>query len=256
MKYNHNKQYDNILPWLNHFAALRLLLIQCIVALLLGSMVVGIFFPHFSDLLNQPLRQSTGIYSRLPQGLVTTGPMEIFSVFIQICFSGGLTLSIPWMFYFTGKFMKPGLTEHERIIFIIGCLSMLILFSLGVAFSYFFVIPASLDIAIYFNQMLGFQLLWSAPHYYTLIIGMTLGVGLCFEFPLMMTLLVFFNIITTSQLSGWRRHAIVFILISAALITPGGDPLTLIILSVPMYVLYEFTLIACKVLERYSGTKN
>lgn len=227
------------LTFLQHLEELRVLLVRCALLLVLGCVVVACFFPFFADLLNYPLNKAFSSNESVVQGLVTTSPMGIFSVLIQVCFLGGLAISLPFMVYCIARYISPGLKIEEKRMITPGCVAVLALFFIGASFSYFFVIPASLSVAISLNKTFGFQLIWSATHYYGMVVWMTLGIGLCFEFPLALLLLMYLNIVSSSKFKKIRRHMIVAVLIVAALITPSGDPYSLAILAIPLYAMYE-----------------
>ena len=227
------------MTFLDHLDELRCVIFKCMLALIIACCVVGGFFPFFADILNYPLTVALSGNTEALQGLVTNSPMGIFSVLLQICFLGGIAISMPVMIYFIARFIAPGLNKEEKRVLIPSCLAVLGLFLIGALFSYFFVIPTSLAVSISLNQNFGFQLIWSAPMYYGMIIWMTLGIGMCFEFPLALILLIYLGSVTADKLKALRRHMFIVILIVAAFITPTSDPVSLCILSLPLYALYE-----------------
>ncbi len=233
-----------------HMEDLRKTLLKCAFSLIIGFCIVGGFFPFFAKALNWPLQQAFSQNPHLLQGLVTTSPMGVFSVLLQIFFLGGLALSFPAMLFFIAQFIAPGLTIREKKIILPGCLAILGLFLLGGLFSYFFILPTTLSVAIHLNEMFGFQLIWSAPNYYGLVVWMTLGVGLCFEFPVAIVILSLLGFIQSDRLCQWRKMMFVVILIVSAFITPGGDPFSLLILALPLYFLYEAAILICKHIDR------
>lgn len=244
--HDHNKA----MGLLDHLEELRLTVVKCAGALLLGCVVVGVFFPFFAKILNWPLQQAMVGNPGLLQGLVTNSPMGIFSVLLQICFLGGLALSLPFILYFLAQFIAPALSQKEKHILLPGCIAVLVLFFIGALFSYFLVLPTTLAISIHLNEAFNFQLIWSAPHYYGLVVWMTLGIGMCFEFPLAIIFLSYLGIVSAEKLKNIRRHMVVIILITSALITPGGDPFTLVILAIPLYLLYEVAIWVCSRIEK------
>lgn len=230
------------MTFFEHLEELRGLILRSLSALLLGCVLVGCFFPFFADLLNYPLRTAMGGDSSMIQGLVTTSPMGIFSVLMQVCFLGGIAISLPVILFFIAKFISPALSEKEAKILFPGCIAVLLLFIIGASFSYFYIIPATLSVSITLNKVFGFQLIWSAPLYYGLVVWMTIGIGLCFEFPLALLVLMYLRIVSSSGLKKIRKHMIVAVLIAAGLITPTSDPLSLFALAVPLYILYELAI--------------
>ncbi len=164
---------------------------------------------------------------------------------MKICFLGGLGLSLPFVLYFVGGFVVPGLTPSEKRVFLPGCIVAAILFLAGVGMTYFFILPLSLAFTIDFTfNVLGLgNYRPEAGNYYSTVIWMTFAVGLAFQFPLILVLLMRIGILSVERLRSSRRMVLVLLMISAALITPGGDPVSLCILTVPLYLLYEASIL-------------
>lgn len=171
---------------------------------------------------------------------------------MKICFLGGIGISLPLILYFIGGFVVPGLTAREKRVFLPGCLVATLLFLAGASMTYFFILPYSLAFTIEFSfNILGLDVYRpEAGNYYSTVIWMTFAVGIAFQFPLVLILLVKIGILSVKKLRDNRRLVLVILLISAAFITPGGDPVTLCILTVPLYVLYELAIIAGAVIEK------
>ena len=242
-------QQEGMSFW-EHVEDFRSLILRCSAIFILSCITVACFFPFFADLLNAPLKKALGDHPDLLQGLVTTTPMGIFSVLIQVCFLGGLALSLPIMLYLGARFVAPALSSKEKHILGPGCIAAFALFSGGALFSYYFVLPASLTVSIQLNKLFDFQLIWSAPGYYGLVVWMTLGIGLCFEFPLILLLLLKVGLLSSQKLKEVRRYMIVGILVVCAAIIPGGDPFSLIILAGPLYLSYEGVILLGERIER------
>lgn len=231
------------MTFFEHLEEFRGLILRCLSSFLIGCILVGCFFPYFADLLNWPLRHALNGDDSLVQGLVTTSPMGIFSVLMQVCFLGGLAIALPFMLYFIAKFISPALRKNEIKLLFPGCMSILGLFAIGAAFSYFYIIPATLSVSISLNKVFGFQLIWSAPMYYGLVVWMTIGIGLCFEFPLVLLVLMYLGIVSSTKLRKIRKYMVVAVLIAAGLITPSSDPFSLFAVAAPLYVLYELAIL-------------
>ncbi len=232
-----------------HIEALRKTLMACGLVLLFACAGIACFLPEIANLLMQPLKTAISEEPQLLQGLVTTSPMGIFSVLLQVCLLGGFALAMPIMLYLATRFISPALTSKEKRLLGPFLFFALLLFIIGALFSYFWLLPTSLRIAIELNRMFGFELIWSAPHYYGLVVWMTIGIGLCFEFPLILVALMLLKLVHSKTFSAYRRHIIILILILAAFITPGGDPLSLLLLAGPLYFLFELALFIGKRLE-------
>ena len=171
---------------------------------------------------------------------------------MKICFLGGIGISLPLILYFVGGFVVPGLTPREKSVFLPGCLAATLLFLAGASMTYFFILPYSLAFTIEFSfNVLGLDVYRpEAGNYYSTVIWMTFAVGIAFQFPLVLILLVKIGILSVKKLRDNRRLVLVILLISAAFITPGGDPVTLCILTVPLYILYELAIITGAVIEK------
>jgi sec-independent protein translocase protein TatC len=227
----------------DHVEELRFVILRCALALLLGCAIVATSLPWISECLMWPLKRALGDSAELIQGLVTTSPMGVFSVVLQLCFLGGVALSLPLMLFFVSGFILPGLHPQERKMIIPLAFAILALFLTGGAFGYLAILPASLKVSIELNRLLGFELIWSASDYYGLVVWMTLGIGLCFEFPVVLLALMRMGVLSVQTLRLVRRQMIIVILILSALITPGGDPLSLLLLAGPLYGLYELAIL-------------
>ncbi len=265
--------------FLEHLEEMRWTLVKCMVALVVGCGLVMVSIKLFAGFLNWPLQvalgqdvevvrfdaggqQNAGLSDprsneveriggeRRRFGLITTTPMGVFSVILQVSFLGGLALSLPFILYFVGKFVAPGLTERELVVLKPGCAIAFFLFLFGSAFSFTILIPASLRASIFFNELFGFQVLWSADRYYGLLVWMTVGIGLSFEFPLILVFLVYLGIVNIEQLRRFRPYSVVVFLGVAAIITPTTDPITFLLLAVPMSLLYEISIMISKRVER------
>jgi len=176
---------------------------------------------------------------------------------MKICFLGGLGISLPFILYFVGGFVTPGLTFKEKKIFFPGCLAATVLFLAGSGMTYFFILPMSLAFTIEFSfNVLGLDVYRpEAGNYYSTVIWMTFAVGLAFQFPLVLILLVRVGILTVEKLRKSRRFVLVILMVSAALITPGGDPVSLCILTIPLYILFELSILVGSLIEKRNSTR-
>ncbi|MBT3666804.1 MAG: hypothetical protein HN548_04930 [Opitutae bacterium] len=193
---------------------------------------------HFSNGQNRNLLQVIRSYS------------PIF-IAMKICFLGGIGISLPIILYFVGSFVVPGLTKEEKKVFFPGCIAATFLFLAGASMTYFFILPYSLAFTIEFSfNVLGLDVYRpEAGNYYSTIIWMTFAVGIAFQFPLVLILLIKIGILNVSKLRENRRLVLVILMVSAALITPGGDPVSLCILTIPLYILYELAIITGSIIE-------
>lgn len=237
---------------LEHLDELRGVLIRCGICLMVGIGLVSAALPWFADILNWPLDLALGERREdiLQGGLNTTGPMGVFSVILQVTFFGGFGLALPFMLFFAGKFVSPALTARERRLLVPATLCILLLFITGCAFSFGILVPSALKASLFFNDLFDYRILWRADSYYNMLIWMTLGVGLVFEFPLVLVLLIHLRILSCRQLCAYRRHSIAVFLLVAAVITPTTDPFTFLFLALPLYVLYEISILIGRRIEK------
>jgi sec-independent protein translocase protein TatC len=198
----------------------------------------------------RPLTQLKVDFPAVIIELGTTSIMEGFNVVIQMCVLGGLGMSLPFILFFVGQFVAPALTPKELKAVLPLCISAFVLFLLGAAFAFFLLVPSTLRVSVEINQIFGFAIRWTPGSYYSLVTWLTLGVGVSFEFPLVIVLLVWLGVMTTDFLRKYRRHAIIVIFIIAAIVTPTPDPITQTMFAIPLYVLYEIAIIASSRVEK------
>ncbi len=184
------------------------------------------------------------------QYLKALTPFAPITVFIQVLFLGGLSISLPFILYFVGQFVLPGLTPKEKRALLPGAIASFFLFLAGACMTYFVILPLSLYFVIMWGNEFGMAWESGASPYYTMVVWMTVAVGTSFEFPLVLVILVWLGVLTTEKMRSNRRIVFVIILVSAALITPGGDPISLSLLTLPMYLLYEMSIVLAKRIEK------
>jgi sec-independent protein translocase protein TatC len=155
---------------------------------------------------------------------------------------GGVILSLPFWLFFLGQFVAPALTKKEIRVIVPTGLAALVLFLCGAAFGYFVLTASSIRVAFELNQALGYQVMWTADKYYSLLLWLVLGLGAAFEFPLLVVLAVYMGLIEVATLRTYRRHAVVVMFIIAAMVTPTTDPLNMTLFALPLIVLYELAI--------------
>lgn len=236
--------------FLDHLEELRWTLVKSVSTFVIFVALIAWFLGDAALLLKGPLIQAAKQYPELNAGLITTSPMSVFTVIIQICLLGGLIMSLPFILFFVGQFVSPALTAKERRIVIPVALSAMLLFVGGAAFSYFLIAPSALKFSMELNTLLGFQNLWSADRYYSMVVWLVLGLGVTFEFPLIIIILVYMGIVDVPKLKRSRKIMIVVFFIVAAIVTPSPDPLTQSMVALPMLVLYEVSIIVAGFIQK------
>ncbi|MDR2513429.1 MAG: twin-arginine translocase subunit TatC [Puniceicoccales bacterium] len=164
--------------------------------------------------------------------------MDPFSILLNIAMVGGIALASGPILYFASCFVAPALTPKEKKCIIPFCLSSMLLFIAGVLFSFFFLIPVSIQVMFQFAHMFGLRMTWLAADYYSFVTTMLLLVGLSFQFPLVVIILQYLEIVRTQTLFKYWRHVLVGIFVASLVISPLGDPATLSVLTGMLFLLY------------------
>lgn len=238
------------MTFLDHLEDLRWTLVKSFGAFGLACILIGMFLTRFSSLLRWPYAFAISGRDIEMAGLINTSILGVFSVIFYLLLGGGFALSLPFILYFIGQFVAPGLNDRELGLMKPACFAAFVLFFLGATFSFFVLVPAALRASIIFNEMLGFAPMWTAASYYGLLTWMVLGVGIAFQFPLVLMILVFLQILSRAQLVGFRKYSIVLFLCIGAIVTPTTDPVTFILLAIPMSLLYELAIIGARRIEK------
>ena len=171
--------------------------------------------------------------------LIALGPMEPAVIFFRACLVTGLVLASPWVFIQVWAFIAAGLYRHERAVVYRFLPYSLVLFLAGVFICFFAVLPLTLRFLLEFNVWLGIKPMLRLSEWMGFATILPLAFGLCFQTPLVMLLLSRIGIFTASDYRAKRRLAVVIIVIVAALLTPGPDVSSMLLLSLPMILLYE-----------------
>ena len=167
------------------------------------------------------------------------GPAEGFFVAFHIAFYGALVLSAPFWIYFLGGFILPALHVRERKA-IFGWLGWgLLLFVIGVLMTYFLMLPLALRASVEYSNLLGFDAYdWRADDYISFVTHFIFGMGLGFQFPIVVLFLVKVGILTHRDLAKYRRHVCVLSFILGAVLTTP-EVITQVAMAIPLYLLYE-----------------
>ncbi|MFN2487337.1 MAG: twin-arginine translocase subunit TatC [Acidimicrobiia bacterium] len=220
---------------LSHLVELRSRLIKVAVAIVIGSIIALIFDDFLIEILNRPY------FEARPDGsLQALEPGEEFGVLMRVGLFGGIMLASPIILYHLWAFVAPALTKREKKWVIPIVFSFVVLFAGGVLFGYT-LLPRALDALLGIFEGVSNDLLIGP--YYSFVLRLLLAFGITFQLPIFLFALAAAGVVNSAQLAHWRRWAILLIVIAAAAVTPTGDPLTLALLAVPLYMLYELTLL-------------
>lgn len=245
-----DKELPGTMSFLDHLEDLRWTLFKSICAFALAVIIVALFISQFSDLLRWPYDFAVRGRDLQMSGLINTSILGVFSVIFYLFLGGGLCLSLPFMLYFLGQFIAPGLEEKELRLLRPACMGAFALFISGALFSFFVLTPAALRASILFNDMLGFTPLWTASSYYAFVTWTTIGVGAAFQFPLVLLILVHLGLLSHAKLVAFRKYSVVVFLCICAVITPTTDPFTFLLLAIPLSILYELSIVGARRIER------
>jgi len=233
-----------VMAFWDHVEELRWTLIKVLIVFALAFMLVIGFGVWFADFLQWPLHRAFDMMGTPGREILlrTEGPNTVFVFIIQLGFFGAIALALPFALYFGVQFVAPGLTEHEKGVLRPVCMAVLGLFLSGLLIAFFLLCPFYLYVSLKFEEMFNFASLWTPVKYYGIVVWTSLGLGLIFQSPLVIILLIYLGIVDVDDLRRGRRYAMFVILLIAALLTPGGDPITLSFTAVPLYGLYEAAL--------------
>ena len=157
---------------------------------------------------------------------------------------------MPFVLYFMACFIAPGLTDRERKVVRPACFAAFVLFLSGVAVAFYGILPLTLAFSVKFNQVMGFQVLLAASEYYRMVVWFSLATGAIFQFPLIIVILIFIQVLAVEKLKAIRRAVFVGTMIFAALLTPGGDFLSLPLTTGILYGLYELAILVGTHIEK------
>lgn len=167
-----------------------------------------------------------------------------FVIAMQIAIFGGMTLSAPFVLFFIGQFVLPAMHIHEKkFLFRVSGFATL-LFFLGIAFCYFVMLPITFSTTTVFSNWIGFAAdEWKADDYISFTCWFLLGMGISFELPLVLLTLVKIGLLTSRQLNQFRMYWVVAGLVISGFVTPDGNPLTMLLMFLPLHLLYEISVV-------------
>lgn len=261
------KQTHKEMSFLDHLEILRWHLVRSSVAILIFGTIAFLFKNIiFDTILLAPTKLDFYTYrllctisksfstdgmciEALPFTLQSLGMAEQFSIHIWVSITAGIIVAFPYIIWEVWRFISPGLYKHERkyafgFIFISS-----ILFFLGVLFGYYVITPLSVNFLGNYSVSDLVDRNFKIGSYISIIKSSVLASGLMFELPVIIFFLAKMGLITPEFLKTYRKHAIVVVLILAALITPP-DVISQIIVTIPIIFLYEISIIIAKIVSK------
>ncbi len=222
---------------IEHLRELRAAIIRSAIAIIVGALVAWNFRNELAELFTLPIRE----YAHTHQiELVAFKLTDVLTIHLQIAFWSGLLIAFPYVMFEFWKFVSPGLYENERKV--IGLISIfgMVFFLAGSLFSYVYVVPAAVEFLAKYSEASSFGAkLWlSLPRHVSFVMSLIIAFGIISEVPLFMVALSAFGIIDPKVYAKNRGIALIILAILSAVLTPP-DPLSMILMLVPMYGLYE-----------------
>ena len=229
------------MAFIDHLEELRWRILKSLGSILVMAVLTFNFADYLVYMLTAPA-DNRGI------GLQTLTPQGMFILKWNLAIIGGFILSIPVITIQIWKFVSPGLYNRERKILLPLIITVFLCFILGAIFAYMVILPFSLN---FFASMVteNVQNNFSINYYFSFVLALIIGSGVIFEMPVASFLFSSIGIITPNFLRRFRREAIMVTVILSAIITPP-DPISLIIMSIPMVILYEISILVSWVSNR------
>jgi len=253
---------DSSAPLIEHLAELRQRLIYSVLAFIIGMIICFTIWNPIFDFLTHPLCSAMAVRGHSDCGLILIKLQEGFFVAISISLLGGLVLSFPIIGFQMWRFVAPGLYKTEKNAFLPFIVASPFMFFLGAAFAYYVVTPLAFDFFLGFQQTgsvldqdnvdnaaAGIAFQGSAQEYLSLTIKFIVAFGMCFQLPVLLTLMGKAGLVSAEGLGNVRKYAVVAILVLAALVTPP-DVITQVILFVVVYGLYEVSILLVARVEK------
>ena len=235
----------------DHLEDLRKSIMHMGVALV-GVAIVLFFFKDFlfDDVILAPTDKNFYLYRLLGVdfnlSLVNIEVSAQFMIHVKVTLVCALILSFPYLIYELWRFISPALYENERR-GVRGAFAFAgVLFYMGLAVGYFVILPLMVNFFAGYQVSTDIPNTFSLSSYISLFTSTVLTFGIVFEFPTVVAILSALGVLTRESMKQYRRHAICAVVVLAALITPSGDPFSLIICTVPLYLLYEFSILICR----------
>ncbi len=247
---------DGQMELIEHLAELRSRIFRAILYLIIGMVLTYNFFGPLYNLISEPL--SRALAQRGVEGTIKIDSVqEAFFLKLQVSFFAGLAVALPLLVMELWGFIKPALTEKERepVKFLAPFSVLLFMAGIGTGYA---VLPLAYDWMVgYISDVPGAQLLQDAAKYVMLSVKIILAFGIAFQLPVILLFLARVGVLTSKIMTTYWRHAVVVLATLAAIFVPSNDPITMIMMAVPMAGLYLLSIVLVRSFEpKEDGSQN
>lgn len=244
-KLENEESGEDEMSFLEHLEELRWRVLYSLIGVVVGTIIAWIFIDPIIDHILLLPAQKAELH------LQNLRPFGQLFLFFQVALIVGVILSLPNLFYQIWLFISPALRASERKYVTAVVTFSTVCFLSGIVFAYFVMLPLTLSFAGQFGSA-QIENNFAIDEYFSIIISVMLAAGVVFELPMMSFFLSKLGLLTPAFMRKYRRHAIVIILLAAAILTPGTDPVAQVLLAVPLVLLYEISIFVSKVFQKKS----
>ncbi|HET6475865.1 MAG TPA: twin-arginine translocase subunit TatC [Thermoleophilia bacterium] len=244
---------EDRLTLFEHLDELRRRLFLSMIAVTVGVLLAAIFSDFMFDILLYPLRQVPGL-PESAQTITTFSPAEPFMVSLKVWVVGGIIMASPFLIWQLWAFLSPAFTEGEKRYFYPVVFASSMLFFAGLALGYFLVLPKGLAFLLTFSAGY-FNVQLRASEYFIFMALFILAFGVVFELPVILVLLAKVGVVDDKFLRKNRRWAVIILAVSAAFITPSQDAFSMLAMFLPLYILYEVSIVLARFVQPKKETQ-
>lgn len=256
MKHDVTQRQGEQMSFWNHLDALRTCIIKAIIMVVVFGVLAFILKEKLFDIVLAPRTSDFITYKLMGSEpfsihLMNTGLTEQFVIHMKVAMYTGLLVASPYVIYLIFGFIAPALYKSERKYVAQATFSAYAMFIIGTLVNYYLLFPLTVRFLGTYQVSADVQNMLTLQSYIDTLLSMTFVMGVIFELPVVSWLLARIGILKHNLMTAYRKHAIVVILIVAAIITPTGDVFTLLIVSLPIWLLYETSILVVKRSEKH-----